>query len=89
MPTPQRAQSWGMWNSTAFRLPRCAHAQRRAEEAITSGGNFRMSYCAASGGGEWEGEMDWGKAHKCVGRGQHFGRGPRCADRVSGKSWQG
>ena len=50
-PTPQRAHSCGMCASIAFVLPRCSHAQRRAEDATTSGGNFSISYCAALGGG--------------------------------------
>jgi len=28
--------------SIAFVFPRCDHAQRRAEDATTSGGNFRI-----------------------------------------------
>ena len=51
--TPQRAQSCSMWHSTAFKSPRCNHAQRRAEDATTSGGNCCISYCGGRGGSVW------------------------------------
>ena len=49
--TPQRAQSCSMWHSNAFKSPRCNHAQRRAEDATTSGGNCCISYCGGRAGG--------------------------------------
>ena len=69
--TPQRAQSCSMWHSTAFKSPRCNHAQRRAEDATTSGGNCCISYCGGRAvcvcgsrtarvpGPQWWGSLGW------------------------------
>ena len=49
--TPTMELSRGRLSCTAFTLPRCPHAQSRADEAMTRGGKLSVLYCSARGGG--------------------------------------